>query len=279
MTEERSKSRQTPFYFDSGRICIGDFCIARNTGLMAFVYLLKAVGIPCTTPEEGTVCVDHATLFHNLHGKCHFRFSESKSGNRVFSRVNFVIDPDLYPGLKDVPRTRRMKSLKDFVAVSLNDRLGLNAPAAEGGFVKRDEQSYESPLVRVKHEIDHYHAVITVSYRERQASEGQPELPDMSELLKRVDALEQRVATVEKENRELRKVNDMILNLFGGLKPAHDLTHATIPEGRQETPSDADASDDSDKKRSGTSGGRRPSRSEEELSPERRNVLINKYSL
>ncbi|MCR5674780.1 MAG: hypothetical protein K6G16_03635 [Lachnospiraceae bacterium] len=248
-----------PFYFDAARICIGDFCIARNTGLKAFVYLLQAVGLPCTTPEEGTVCVDNATLFHNLHGKCHFRFSETESGNRVFSKVKFVIDPDLYPGLKDAPRAKRMQALRDFVAVALGDRLDALAAgdgAQEARFRRVDDQIYESALVRVKQELDHYHAVITVSYRERKNEEnGTMPVPETGLLLKRIDELEARVAAVEKENRELRKVNDVVLELFGGLKPAHDLRTALIPENE---PKEEDHPDG--------------------MSPARRSALINRYA-
>ena len=219
-----------PFFFDAARICIGDFCIARNTGLVAFVYLLKAVEIPCVQQDEETVCVDNATLFHNLHGKCFFRFTESKGGGLVFSRVKFVIDPDLYPGLRDMSRTKRMESLKDFVAISLNDRLNASSKSEEGGFSKVGENLYESPRVRVKLELDRYHVVITASYRER--AEGDQTVPSagMTDILNRVEELESRLDKVEEENKELRKVNDMILDLFGGMKSAHDVTKVSIPE-------------------------------------------------
>ncbi len=218
-----------PFYFDAARICIGDFCIARNTGLVAFVYLLKAVEIPCVQQEDENVCVDKATLFHNLHGKCFFRFTESKSGGLVFSRVKFVIDPDLYPGLRDMSRTKRMESLKDFVAISLNDRLSASTPG-EDGFSKVGENLYESPRVRVKLELDRYHVVITASYRERAEGDVPAASAAMTDLINHVEELESRMEKVEEENKELRKVNDMILDLFGGMKSAHDVTKVTIPD-------------------------------------------------
>ena len=221
---------KVPFYFDQKRICIGDFYIARNTGLVAFVYLLKAVDLSCEQPEEGTVCVDNATLFHNLHGKCFFRFTESKGGGQVFSRVKFVIDPDLYPGLKNMSRTKRMESLRDFVSVSLNDRLDALSKGETDGFSKTGENLYESPLVRIKLELDRYHVVITASYRERAENDTPAASAAVSELLGRVEDLESRMERVEKENRELRKVNDMILGMFGGMKSAHDVAGISIPD-------------------------------------------------
>lgn len=251
----------TSFFFDSSRICIGDFCISRNTGLKAFVYLLEAVGIPCTTPEEDTVCVDHVTLFHNLRGKCHFRFSQGKSGSPVFSKVKFVIDPDLYPGLKDVPRAKRMQELKNFVAISLRDRLDAASDSRPRGFEKKEESIYESTQVRVRQDMDPYHAVITVSYLERLPEEKGASAPDPAELLARIDALEERIGEVEKENRELRKANDVILSIFSGLKPAHDLLGAQIPEDS----ADPETKDPGKKDVS-------------PMTPERRSALISRYT-
>ena len=254
-----------PFHFDEARICIGDFCIARNTGLVAFVYLLKAVEIPCVKQDDETVCVNNASLFHNLYGKCFFRFTESKSGGLVFSRVKFVIDPDLYPGLRDMSRTKRMESLKDFVAVSLNDRLNASSPPGEDGFSRVGENLYESKRVRIKLELDRYHVVITASYRERAEGDQTVSPAGMTDLLNRVEELENRLDKVEGENKELRKVNDMILDLFGGMKSAHDVTKISMPE-------DTDKSETKPAEKSaGMNTGPFPS-------PEKMSALLKRYN-
>ena len=224
--------------FDTARIGIGDSYIARATSLETFVFLLKAGGIACRVTEEDTVSVDNVSLLHNLHGKCYFRFSNVKGAPQTFLQVRLVIDPELYPGLKEASGAKRMAMLKDFVSVSLGDRMNAMSVATgdngTAGFTKVGEGEYESALVRVRHEMDRYHAVITLSYKERstQKTDTPVTLREQAALQAQLDAMEKRIERVEQENRELRKVNDLILELFGSMKPAHDLTKALIPEDR-----------------------------------------------
>ena len=230
--------KSSPLTFDSAKISIGGYCIARGTSLKTFTFILHAIGVHAEPAGEDTVCIDGVTLFYNLHGKCYIRFADSEGGMKLFSGLRLVIDPDLYPGLRGIPRNKRMALLRDFVTVSLADRLRAakadeTARTGASEFHETAANTFESDRIRIRHEQDPYHAIIALSYLAGAPAEsGLKSVPEQNaaEWEKRFAALEKRLEKVENENRELRKVNDMVLELFSGLKPAHDLQTVTIQD-------------------------------------------------
>ncbi len=274
MASNRSKS--AALSFDPVRISIGDSVIAKSMSMETFIFLMSAARIPGERSGEDMYCIGNASLLHNLRGKCFVRFARVREGKRFFSGVRFVIDPDSYPGLKNLDGMMRMAQLKSFVAVALSDRL--RAMSGDGGaqssalyFKEISEDVYESRFVRICYETDRYHVVICFSYKDREPEPETavlPQMADAGELTRRIDELEARLIEVERENRELRKVNDRILELFNGLGPAHELAEEAILEQIVSGQKPAQEADD---------GAIPQIPHKAETPPARRGALINRY--